>query len=189
MLGSAQHLSQMDTRSPRLESGLESLGKEQEPSWQDANFSVAKEQLVEEYFFGQSNLEDAADYSNTSDCSSQLSPKSSSCHAEKKERSVKKDGEYGRRAVFVVLTGGHTKPAAPLTAEAEEMLLARAKEVEELLNIWQPSLVHISSVAKKVGPALVYHNLCFIQITFSAGEARCHFCNLKQCQGGLQGNT
>ena len=71
------------------------------------------------------------------------------CQSERKDRSVAK--EYGRRAVFVVLTGGHTKPAVPLTAEAEEMLLARSKEVEKLLNIWQPSIVHISSVAKKVG--------------------------------------
>ena len=154
MLGNTQRLSQTDSKSLRLESGLESLTREQELSWQDASFSVAKEQLVEEYFLGQSNLEAAADDSNTSDCSSQSSPKSSSCQVERKERSVVR--EYGRRAVFVVLTGGHTKPAAPLTAEAEELLLARVKEVEELLNTWHPSLVHVSSVAKKVGPVLYY---------------------------------
>ena len=152
---SAQHLSQMDTTSPRLETVLESLVKEQRPSWQDASFSVAKEQLVEEYFFGQSNREvEVVDSSSTSDCSSRSSPKSSSRQA---AGSVEK--EYGRRAVFVVLTGGHTKPAAPLASEAKEALLARAKEVEEILNTWQPSHIHISSAAKKVDTGSLYQFL------------------------------
>ena len=147
------------------EVGLKSPGRGQELYWQDASFTVAKEQLVGEFFFGQGSLEVEAgeDISSTddsltmtdspsaSDSSCQSSPiKSRSCSAERTGNSRDRVVEYGRRAVFVVLTGGHTKPAVPPTEKAKEVLQARAKEVEELLNTWHPSVIHTSTIGKKV---------------------------------------
>ena len=156
------------------EVGLKNLGKEHELYWQDASFTVAKEQLVGEFFFGQGSLEveAAEDSSSTddsltmtdspsaSDSSRQSSPiKSRSCSAEVTGNSRDRVVEYGRRAVFVVLTGGHTKPAVPLTVEAKEVLHARAKEVEDLLNKWQPSVIHTSTIGKKVRLGSLHCNI------------------------------
>ena len=146
----------MDAPSLCLESGLESPGKGQEAEWQDASFTFAKEKLVEEFFLGQRGPEVVAAQdrlifdSSASDCSCQLSPKSTPHPTESKGRRTEKRREFGRRAVFVVLTGGHTKPAVPLTREAKEALLERMREVEGILNIWQPSVIYTSTVTKKV---------------------------------------
>jgi len=132
-----------------------------EANWQYASFDEVKKQLVQDFFHNQRNPDAEfsegikpkdikAGASGSSGESSPATTHTSPEPAEQRGRSAVKGSEYGRRAVFIVLSGGHSKPAVPLTPEAEGALLVRVKEVKGLLNVWKPVEVHTSTLGKKV---------------------------------------
>ena len=137
-----------------------------EANWQYASFDEVKKQLVQDFFHNQRNPDAEfsegikpkdikAGASGSSGESSPATTHTSPEPAEQRGRSAVKGSEYGRRAVFIVLSGGHSKPAVPLTPEAEGALLVRVKEVKGLLNVWKPVEVHTSTLGKKVRRRIV----------------------------------
>jgi len=128
-----------------------------EANWQYASFDEVKKQLVADFFHNQRNPDEGIKARDIKAGSSESSGESSPARtytspesAEQREMSAVKCSEYGRRAVFIVLSGGHSKPAVPLTPEAEGALLVRVNEVKGLLSVWKPVEVHTSTLGKKV---------------------------------------
>ena len=166
-----------------------------EANWQYASFDEAKEQLVRDFFHNQRNPD--AEFSEgikprdikagTIGSRGESSPATTNTNprpAEQRGRSAVKGSEYGRRAVFIVLSGGHSKPAVPLTPEAEGALLVRVKKVKGLLNVWKPVEVHTSTLGKKVRRMNELNTF-----TYFTGEVGCHFRKLKAGEGSFQGNS
>ena len=166
-----------------------------EANWQYASFDEVKKQLVGDFFHNQRNPDAESSQgikardikAGTSESSGESSPArtcTSPESAEQSEMSAVKCSEYGRRAVFIVLSGGHSKPAVPLTPEAEGALLVRVNEVKGLLNVWKPVEVHTSTIGKKVRRMNELNT-----ITYYTGEVGCYFRKLKAGEGSFQSNS